>query len=418
MNPSLYARHEASFTLAPLTGKARAQIVVIGAGLTGLSAALHLAEAGRDVVVLDAHEPGWGASGRNGGQINPGLKTTPDQVLEDFGPERGAVLARRAWAAPDLVFDLISRHNIACDAVRSGTIRAATVASQMSALSSLAIQCTALGNEAELLTQEEISQRSGTAFYHGGMIDRRGGQLDPLAYTRGLALAAIKAGAKLHDRSAVSTLRRDGAGWSVVTPHGSIQAQQVILATNGYSGPVHDRLRRSIVPVFSAIAASAPLPPPWRARILAQRESLYELGEITTYYRIDAAGRLLMGGRSASRNLEGPEAFPYLIARARRLWPGLDKLEWEAGWNGQLALTLDHYPHLHQPEPGLLACVGYNGRGVAMATLMGQNLAELVQGGEALFPETPIKPIPFHFGWKAGVVAGIAKGRINDRLGL
>ncbi|NVN43222.1 FAD-binding oxidoreductase [Asaia siamensis] len=418
MNPSLYARKEASLGLVPLTGEARAQIVVIGAGLTGLSAALHLSEAGHDVVVLDAHEPGWGASGRNGGQINPGLKATPEQVLRDFGPERGAILAQRAWAAPDLVFDLVVRHDIACDALRSGTIRAATAEGQMAPLEALARQCVAIGNPAEILTKGAITARSGTSLYHGGMLDRRGGQLDPLAYTRGLARAAMKAGARLHDRSAVTSLRRSGEGWRVVTSNGSVRAQQVILATNGYSGPLLDTLRRSIVPVYSAIVASAPLPLSLRERILSQRESLYELGEITTYYRVDAEGRLLMGGRSASRDLEGAKAFPYLMARARRLWPELQKLEWETGWNGQLALTLDHYPHLHRPEPGLLACLGYNGRGVAMATLMGQNLAEMAQGGATLFPERPIKPIPLHFAWKAGVVAGIMKGRIKDRLGF
>ena len=418
MNPSLYARKKASLGLTSLSGEARAQIVVIGAGLTGLSAALHLSEAGHDVVVLDAHEPGWGASGRNGGQINPGLKTTPEQVMQDFGPERGAVLAQRAWAAPDLVFDLIARHAIACDAVRGGTIRAATASGHMAPLEALARQCVALGNQAECLTKEEIAQRSGTSLYHGGMIDRRGGQLDPLAYTRGLARAAMSAGARLHDRSVVSSIRRSGEGWRVLTPGGTVRAQQIILATNAYSGPLLDELRRSIVPVYSAIVASAPLPPHLRAKILPQRESLYELGEITTYYRVDAEGRLLMGGRSASRDLEGAEAFPYLIARARSLWPELETLEWEAGWNGQLALTLDHYPHLHRPEPGLTACLGYNGRGVAMATLMGQNLAEMALGGAALFPETPIKPIPLHFAWKAGVVAGIMRGRIKDRLGL
>lgn len=418
MIPSLYARQGPGLALSPLSGKARAEIVVVGTGLTGISAALHLAEAGRDVVVLDTHEPGWGASGRNGGQVNPGLKTTPEQVLRDFGPTIGARLVDKAWQAPDLVFDLVARHGIACEAARGGTIRAATASGQLGPLRALTDQCAAHGGPVTWLSAQDMARRTGAGIYVGGMIDARGGQVDPLAYTRGLARAAIAAGARVHDRSRVRSMARQGDGWVVGTDGGEVSASAVVLATNGYSGRLVDRMRRSVIPVFSAVVATEPLPERLRETILADREVLYELGEITTYYRIDAAGRLLMGGRSVSHDLHGAASFPYLIARARKLWPGLNDVRWTDGWNGQIAMTLDHYPHYHRPAPGLLACLGYNGRGVAMATLMGRNIAEVLQGGAPLFPALSIKPIPLHAFWKLGVIAGIARGRLKDRFGF
>ncbi|GBR17093.1 NAD(P)/FAD-dependent oxidoreductase [Gluconobacter frateurii] len=418
MIPSLYARKGPGLSLAPLAGQTSAETVVIGAGLTGISTALHLAEVGKDVVVLDTHEPGWGASGRNGGQVNPGLKTPPEQVLKDFGPTIGARLVDNAWNAPDLVFDLIARHSIDCDAARGGTIRAATASSQLDALRELTRQCENYSGPATWLTAADMMQRTGASVYAGGMIDARGGQIDPLAYTRGLAKAAISAGARIHDQSRVRSVVRRGTGWAVATDRGEVVAQSVVMATNGYSGRLLDKMRRSIIPLFSAIVATEPLPGALRAKILAKREVVYELGEITTYYRVDAQGRFLMGGRSASHDLHGPDAFPYLKARALKLWPELKTIQWTSGWNGQLAMTLDHYPHYHEPARGLVACLGYNGRGVAMATLMGQNLADVLQGGEPLFPAQPIKPVPLHFGWKAGVIAGIVRGRLKDRFGL
>jgi glycine/D-amino acid oxidase-like deaminating enzyme len=154
------------------------------------------------------------------------------------------------------------------------------------------------------------------------------------------------------------------------------------------------------------------LPDGLAEQILNQHEVLYELGQITTYYRVDTQRRLLMGGRSYSHALNGASAFPYLMQRALHLWPALKTVGWSHGWNGQLAVTLDHYPHWHEPEPGLIACVGYNGRGVAMATVMGKNIAHSIMGQEAsLFPTTSVKPIAGHFAWKMGVAGRIASNK-------
>ncbi|WP_264818039.1 NAD(P)/FAD-dependent oxidoreductase, partial [Acidomonas methanolica] len=209
-------------------------------------------------------------------------------------------------------------------------------------------------------------------------------------------------------RSRARAVRRRGGSWRVETDRGSVTAPAVLLATNGYSGRLWNDLRRSVVPVYSAIVASAPLPDALRARLLAGREVVYDLGRITTYYRVDADGRLLMGGRSRSADAAGSEAFPALVAHALKLWPDLaaewEPIRWTHGWNGQIAMTADHYPHWHAPQPGLYATLGYNGRGVAMATVTGREMARFLTGeAPPLFPLTKVRPIPFHSAWKAGV---------------
>ncbi len=403
------------------SGRERTDVAVIGAGFTGLSAALHLAELGRAVTVLDRHAPGWGASGRNGGQVNPGLKPDQDAVARRIGGDRGAALVTAAWRAPDLVFDIIARHGIACDAVRGGTLRVASAAREVAGLRRLAAQCQAHGiDTASLLDQDLTASRTGSERYAAALFDRRGGQLNPLAYARGLAVAATDAGATIHGDSPALQLTRTGSGWRITTPDGTLDAGQVLLATNGYTDPLWPGLARSIVPAYSAIIASAPLPDPIHATVLAGREVVYEVGRVTTYYRVDAGGRLLIGGRSRSRDLSGPEAFRFLQRHARRLWPQIARWRWTHGWNGQLAMTTDHLPHLHDPAPGLFACLGYNGRGVAMATLLGREMARLIDGApkhELLLPSTPVRPIAAHRFWPLGVAWHVASGRLLDLLG-
>ena len=158
---------------------------------------------------------------------------------------------------------------------------------------------------------------------------------------------------------------------------GTVRADKLVLATNGYTDDVWPGLRRSIVPVFSAIVASEPLP----RRAMPTRSVLYEMGRVTVYYRFDRANRLLMGGRSLQRDISDPRELQYLIDYAERLWPELRGVRWTHAWSGQLAITPDHYPHVHEPDESVLVCLGYNGRGVAMSTAMGPQLARRVIGG-------------------------------------
>jgi glycine/D-amino acid oxidase-like deaminating enzyme len=417
--PSLYAETaRPAVATPPLDGDWRVACAIIGGGFTGLSAALHLAERGVDTVVLEAHEPGWGASGRNGGQVNPGLKHDPDQVEADFGPDLGRRMVALSWDAPNVVFDLIRRYQIACDAAQSGTLRVAYTPHAAAGIRSAFAQGERRRMPVTLLEASAIEQATGTARYMAALLDARGGHVNPLGYARGLAQAAMQAGARVHGGTPALRIARNGKHWHIATPTGTVDAEHVILATNGYTDDLWPGLRRSVVPVYSAIVASEPL---GETAVMKRRSALYEMGSITVYYRLDAANRLLMGGRTRQRDIGRPDELRTLMGYAERLWPAVRGVRWTHAWSGQIAVTQDHYPHIHEPADGVLACLGYNGRGVAMASAMGPQLARRVLGGKAAeidMPITTMREIPFHGLWRSAVAARVVYGRIRDRLGL
>lgn len=405
----------------PLEGLAEADVCIVGAGITGLSTALRLAESGTRVVVIDAREPGWGASGRNGGQVNPGLKYDPDQVERDFGPEMGGRMLNLAYGAPDALFDLVRRHQISCEARREGTLRAAIGAKAAAEAERSAEQGLRRGWPVSFADAGETAALTGTRRYTAAMLDARGGDLQPLSYSRGLARAAMDQGARIHGGTPAIKLTRHEGAWKVQTPRGEVRAQHVVLATNGYTDNLWPELRRSIVPVFSSIAASAPLTEDAARAIMPRRSAVYELGRITVYYRMDRQNRLVIGGRGPQAPINDTTPIRWITQYAAKLWPQLRDVAWTHGWNGQIAVTPDHYPHLHEPAPGLIAALGYNGRGVAMATAMGGQVARRLLGAmpEQLdMPMTSIRPMPFHGFWKLGVMAKVWEGRVLDKLGL
>ncbi|MGA2396910.1 MAG: FAD-dependent oxidoreductase [Steroidobacteraceae bacterium] len=405
---------------APLEADVRADVAVVGGGITGLSTALHAARSGASVVLLEAEDLGFGASGRNGGQVNPGLKLDPNTVERDFGADLGARMNILAGSAPALVFELVKRHGIDCDARQNGTLRAAVHARHAGAIRRTFEQLERRGAPVELLEGEALARATGTDRYSCAMLDRRGGDLHPLRYARGLARAAIDAGARVHAHTRVCGMKRTNGGWRLDTGRASVTAMQVVLASNGYTDPLWPGLRRTVVPIFGAIAASAPLSEAARRSILPHRPVLYESGNITVYYRIDSQHRLLIGGRGPIREVLTPAEIPHLTRYAARLWRVLDGIEWTHAWGGRLAMTRDHYPHVHEPAPGVIICLGYNGRGVAMATAMGRALAGRMAHPSAVFdmPLTPLTPIPLHAFWPLAVKAAILTGRARDFLGI
>jgi glycine/D-amino acid oxidase-like deaminating enzyme len=389
----------------PLAGEQQADVVVVGGGLTGLSATLHLAERGARVVLLEAVEPGFGGSGRNGGQVIPGLKIDPDEMTARFGPERGARLAELAGGAADLVFDLVKRHRIACDARQDGWIRAAHAPAGLRQVETTARQWARLGAPVEVLDRPAVAERLGTDAYVGGLLHRAGGGLNPLGLCRGLARAAQGLGAVIASRSPVLEATREGGAWRVRTAGGAVRADQLVIGTNAYgdlagpgAGP-WPALPRTVIPVFSYQAATEPLPDAVRRTILPRGQVVSDTRRLLLYFRLDPAGRLVMGGRGRFHDATDPVLYRAVMARATRLYPQLGAPRWAFWWSGKVALTLDHVPHLHEPAPGVLAALGYNGRGVAMATALGKVLAERAQGLPAdrlPLPPTPVRPIPFH----------------------
>jgi glycine/D-amino acid oxidase-like deaminating enzyme len=405
----------------PLVGEVEAEVAIVGGGYTGLSAALHLAERGIGAIVLEAQEPGFGASGRNGGHVNPGLYVDPDGVIAKVGETMGRRMLDAASSAPDFTFDLIGRLGIACEAERKGTIRAGYHESWLPGIRSSLAQLERTGSPARWIGREELRIRTGTPRYLGGIFFPQGGMLNPLSYARGLAAAAVAAGAIVHGGSRVVRLEQAGDRWRLTTAQARVTARHVVLATNGYTDGLWPGLERSIVPVFSTIAASEPLGAERLRSIMPGGSVLYESGLNTVYYRVDAGGRLLMGGRSVQRPVRGVDDARHLIAYARQLWPALDGVPWTEAWNGRVAVTQDKLIHLHEPAPGMIAALGYNGRGVAMATVMGSVIARRIAGEpveDLPLPVTRIEAFPFRRFARLGVQARLVYGRVRDRLGV
>ncbi|HUI17016.1 MAG TPA: FAD-binding oxidoreductase [Alphaproteobacteria bacterium] len=402
--------------ISPPNGLAETDVAIVGAGYLGCSAALHLAEAGLRVVVLDAAAPGWGASGRNNGQVIPGLKHDPRAVEAMLGRDSGARLAAWAGRAPDLVFDLIARHGIDCAALRRGWIQPAYSAAALATIETRCADWQARGADVELLRREALPALLGTDAFHGGWIDRRGGSIQPLSYARGLARAALAAGAVIHAPAAVVGLERMGAHWRLAMRNAQVLADKVILATSAY-GTLLPELARAVVPVRSAQAATRPLGANMLATILPQRHVASDTRRLLTSFRISPDGRLVMGGNGASGGAEHPALLRHLHRAAQELFGHFGALEWEFGWSGYLAITADHLPHIYEPQDGLLAGIGCNGRGIAVSTALGKLIAERLLGRDARDLEVPVvrmRPFVFHRLRHLGIAAATRWSRLRD----
>ena len=402
----------------PLESDTDADVAVVGAGYTGLSTALHLARAGRRVVVLDAGEPGWGCSGRNGGQVNPGgMKMLPDDVAATLGPVWGERFLEFGDRSCDLVFELIERYGIECEALRPGYVQGGYGAKGRRFNEEWTRQWTARGREARFLERDEIAALIGTRRYDSGMYDARGGNVQPLAYARGLARAAISEGAAVHGASAATAVVRDGAGWSVRTGRASVRCEFVVLATNGYTDDLWPGLRRTVVPVASFVTATAPLGHNVLPTVLPGRHAVSETARIIVYYRLDRHGRFIIGGRGPWFNVTDRGDAPHVRAAALALFPQLEGVDWEYLWAGWPAITRDHLPRLFALDRGVYAGLGYNGRGVASATMMGQQLATVILGdGEPLVEVRASDRFAFHRLRQIGISYHMLTGRLLDRL--
>lgn len=396
-------------------------VLVIGAGYLGLSTALHLAEAGIEAMVLDAAPPGFGASGRNGGQIIPGLKYDPAELETMFGRDAGERLWRFAGATADTVFDLVARHGLDCDARRTAWVQAIHHESVRARAERRAEDWRSRGAPVEFLDRAGIAGVAGTDIYVGGFVDRRAGALQPLSYARELARVALAHGVRIHDRAEVIALDRDGTGFRARTAAGAeVTAKRVVVATNAYSGPLVPDLAASIVAANSLQVATAPIPPELRRTLLPNGEVLSDTRRIIRYWRLDRDGRLLLGGRGPYREPRAARDWAHIVRDVAKLFPALAGIPITHRWGGRVAVHADYMPRLHRPQPGMTIAIGCQGRGVGLQTAMGKEVARLLADPTAVpvLPETPIRPIPFH-GLKAiGVTATITLYRALDRLGI
>jgi glycine/D-amino acid oxidase-like deaminating enzyme len=365
-------------------------VVVIGAGYTGLSAALHLALKGASVAVLEAVDVGYGGSGRNVGLVNAGMWVSPDEVAATLGLRFGERLLRVLGDAPALVFELIDRYGIQCETERQGTVHCAVGQSGLKDLERRAAQWQARGAPVHLLSAAQTADKLGTQVYAGSLWDRRAGTIQPLGYARGLAQAALNAGARLYIGSPVRDAAHDRGVWTVRTDLAAARSKWIIVATDAYStGPWPEVDGEQVhLPYFNL--STAPLDARSLATILPERQGAWDTQRVLCSFRLDRAGRLIFGSVGA---LEGAGKFVHATWAKRalqRIFPQLRGATWEHAWYGRIGMTTDRLPRFHKLAPNVVSFSGYNGRGIAPGTMFGRLLAEHIDG---TLPEDDL-PLP------------------------
>ncbi|TPJ89698.1 FAD-binding oxidoreductase [Mesorhizobium sp. B2-5-13] len=383
-----------------LQGRLDVDLAIVGGGFSGLSTALHAAEKGISVAVLEAEIIAWGATGRNAGFVVPNFaRMDPDNILAHLGPERGERLINFAAGSAGLVFGLIRRHGIDCHAVQNGWIQPAHSPGALQKAKSRADQWARRGRPAVTLDRQEVEALTGARGYVGAWMDRSGGVLNPVAYARGLADAAEKTGAKIFERTPVTSIDRGADGWVLKTGLGLVRAAKVLIATNAYGGSLSPLLRRTYIPLKVFQIATAPLPLEIRTRLLPGGQGVGDTRRNLFTFRFDADNRLISGGMhilGTGADTRVPQTILRRLASHLDL-PDLPPLAYS--WSGIAAVEPDFLPHLLDLGPGLIAGRACNGRGIAMTTAMGKVLADWAAGTDARdlpLPFAPPAPIPFH----------------------
>lgn len=371
--------------LPELTGTATADVVVVGSGILGLSLTLHLAEQGADVVLVDAHEPGFGASGRNTGFVVPSFpgSVAPSDLVAPLGADRAETLARFVGGSGNDLFDLVKRLSLSCSAEQNGWLQPAHTPAKVAVVEGRVRQWQKLGQPVRLLDAAETRRVTGSDRYVRALLDPTGGQINPLAYARELARAAVAAGARIFVRSPAEKLAREASGWRVSLAGGSVLADQVFCTTNALVGDLLPDVRRSIIRAQPYQVATQPLGDALRRRILPDNQPVADLHRHVFAYRWSPDGRLVSGGiavfndRRAVARMAG-----YFLRRLRYYLPDLPPLRADFAWRGVVAATDHRIPQIWRVAPGLYAPVGCNGRGVAVTTALGGKLADYARTGQ------------------------------------
>lgn len=395
-------------------------VIVVGAGFTGLRAALHLSENKTNVVVLDKYDVGFGASGRNGGQVNPMMPfNSPENIQKLIGNHFFENLCEASLNSADALFELIEKHKIDCQARQKGWLRVDHCEKARKAARHSAEGWIKYGAQMEPVDQAEVERLSGSKLYKSGIIAAKGGAVQPLSLARGEAKAAIKLGAKIYGNSPVTGMSRQGDKWVVTTPKGKVTANWVILATNGYTDDLFKDLAKTIMPLVSVQMATEPLEDDQIGEILPEGQTISDTRRSIMYSRRESDNRMVFGGHGTLTKHNGFVGFEHMIKDATRIFPSLKDVNWKFRWGGKLAITEDRLPHYHEPKPNLLVGLGFNGRGVAMSHVMGKCLADRildVPEKQLPFPSTKIKSIPFWGIQMMGTGPVVSVMKILDKL--
>ncbi len=402
-----------------LTTNTVADFVVVGGGLTGNRTALGLAEAGARVVVLEGKHLGFGASGRSGGQCNPIWRATPDEL----GQRLGAPLAERLIAATlssaDRLFADIETYGVTCDAAQNGWVQAAHCRPAHRSLERLGAAWNAVGANITMQDRAATQRMSGSNAYDFSLFHPLGGHVHPLSLTRGFALAAQGFGAELFENSPVQAMHQSDGVWTVITPQGSVSAPQVILTTNAYSDDLWPKLRQTFFPLVSVSLATAPLSSNMQANVLPGGVTIADTRRAIYYARYDRDHRLIFGCVGSTDNAADFGGVARLKEGLGIVFPQLKDIPIEATWAGRIAVTPEMMPHMHEPAPGVLAGLGFSGRGIAMTSVMARTLVKKALGApdDTLpFAVSPVQPLPMHWASRKLIPLAAPAMTLRDKI--
>ncbi|MFD1383031.1 NAD(P)/FAD-dependent oxidoreductase [Rhodanobacter aciditrophus] len=403
-----------------LVGDHTTDICIIGGGFTGTSAALHLAEAGYQVTLLEAHKIGWGASGRNGGQICQGHNMGHANMVKQVGKEAADILWQTSVDSVDMVKQLTERYQIDCD-LTPGVLHVAYKKSHVEEIQeAVEYKRTVLGYEGvEYLDAATVAQKLGTDRYHGGEWYRDGAHIHPLNFALGLAKAAQYHGAKLYEDSPVIDYS-EGKRPVVRTAKGQVTCRYVLFACNGYLGKLNRPAARKIMPINNFIIATEPLPEEVADRINPDRIAVADSKFVVNYFRLSKDRRMLWGGGENYSPRFPKDIASFVKKHMVETYPELDTYAIDFAWGGTLAITLNRMPHIARQQENVFVAQGYSGHGVAMATYAGAIFAKAVQGSLEevdAFEKLPMRDFPGGtlLRWP-GLVAGMLYYSMLDRL--
>ena len=369
-------------------------LVVVGAGFSGCSAALTARDLGASVAVFEAKTIGYGGSGRNVGLVNAGLWTPPDDIEATIGKREGSHLYESLSAAPDHVFSLIDRLNIECNARRSGTLHCAHAGTGLADLKLRAKQLRARGAPVELLGANATLHRVGSDRFKGALFDPRAGTIQPLSYVRGLAKEALKAGAHLFENAPVYHVKKTSSGWMVSVGEQVIFAKALLLATNAYLKGLSGLPAPQFTKVGYFQAATRPLEPTWQRSILPGKEGCWDTAMVMSSFRMDGEGRLVIGGVGSLDSIGRGTHLAWAQRKLAMLFPQLSSETLQEAWSGAICMTSDHIPKILDIGTKGYALFGYSGRGIGPGTVFGAAAAEALLTGDR--HDLPVVPTKAH----------------------
>jgi glycine/D-amino acid oxidase-like deaminating enzyme len=370
--------------LPELTGTQQADVIVIGAGFTGLSTALHLRESGVDVAVVEAAEPGWGASGRNNGQVIPTLsRPDPEDIIAKHGAVGERFVAMLRDSASTL-FDVVQKYKIEAEQEQSGWVQPVHSPGRIKIAERRVKQWSKFGAPVGLLSRDEVRDMTGSDAWYGGFWNKTGGHVNPLALARGLARAALGLGARIYARSPAISFERRNDKWIVKTEKGEISGRALVVATNAYSGEFSKSLvpeiATEVMPVLSWQMSTQPLSDNVRKTIIPGRQAVSDTHGELYFARYDARNRLITGGAVLGPGNKVERIKARVTERLQRLWPQIGDIKFDYVWNGYVGMTADFLPRIHRLGPNAYGWTGCNGRAVALTIPLGRELAKAVQG--------------------------------------